>query len=90
MGGACRMYGVEERWCCRVVGGKREGRRPIGSPWHECVDDIKMDLKEAGWVDVDWIDLALDRGKHWAGLNTLMNLKSFIKCGGFLYHLRNC
>jgi hypothetical protein len=28
------------------------------------VDNIKMDLGEIGWGDMDWIDLAQDRG-HW-------------------------
>jgi hypothetical protein len=25
------------------------------------VDDIKMDLREIGWDEMDWIDLAEDR-----------------------------
>jgi hypothetical protein len=25
------------------------------------VDNIKMDLREIGWDDVDWVDLAQDR-----------------------------
>jgi hypothetical protein len=29
-----------------------------------CVDNIKMNLREKGWGDVDSIDLAQDRG-HW-------------------------
>jgi hypothetical protein len=31
------------------------------------VDNIKMDLGEVGWVDVDWIGLAKDRYR-WGGL----------------------
>ena len=37
-----------------------EGRRPLGKP--RCRGNyIKMDLQEAGWVGMDWIDLAEDR-----------------------------
>jgi hypothetical protein len=35
------------------------------------LDNIKMDLREAGWNDMDWIDLA----QEWRALvNTVMNL----------------
>jgi len=37
-----------------------EGRRPLGRP--RCRgNDIKMDVQEAGWGGMDWIDLAEDR-----------------------------
>jgi hypothetical protein len=32
-----------------------------GRPRHTWMDNIKMDLKEIGLGDVDWIDLAQDR-----------------------------
>jgi hypothetical protein len=39
------------------------------------VDNIKLDLGEMGWDDVDWVDLAQDRD-HWRALvNTVMNLR---------------
>jgi hypothetical protein len=41
--------------------GKPEGRRPLGRPRWRWLDDIRMDLVEVGWDDVDWIDLAQDR-----------------------------
>jgi hypothetical protein len=34
--------------------GKPEGKRPLG----RSVDNIKMDLREIGWGDIDWIDMA--------------------------------
>jgi hypothetical protein len=38
-------------------------------------DNIKMDLREIGFNDMDLIDLAQDRN-HWrALLNTVMNLR---------------
>jgi hypothetical protein len=38
--------------------GKLEGRLPLGIPRHRRVDNIRMDLGEVGWGDVDWIGLA--------------------------------
>jgi hypothetical protein len=34
-----------------------------------------MDVQEVGWGDVDWIDLAQDRGKWRAVVNAVMNLR---------------
>jgi hypothetical protein len=39
------------------------------------VDSIKIDLREIGWVDMDWIDLAQDRDQWRALVNTVMNLR---------------
>jgi hypothetical protein len=39
----------------RLLVGKPEGRRPLGRPRHRWVDNIRMDLVEVGWGDVDWI-----------------------------------
>jgi hypothetical protein len=38
-----------------------EGKRPLGRPRRRWVDNIRMDLGEVGWGDVDWIGLAKDR-----------------------------
>jgi hypothetical protein len=35
---------------------------------------MKMDLREIGLGDVDWIDLAQDRDRWRALVNTVMNL----------------
>jgi hypothetical protein len=34
-----------------------------------------MDLREIGFADVDWIDLAEDRDRWRALVNTVMNLR---------------
>jgi hypothetical protein len=39
------------------------------------VDNIKMDLREIGWDGMDWIDLAQDRDRWRALVNTVMNLR---------------
>jgi hypothetical protein len=33
------------------------GKRPLGRPRRRWVDNIRMDLGEVGWGDVDWIGL---------------------------------
>jgi hypothetical protein len=38
-------------------------------------DNIKMDLREIGFGDVDCIHWAQDRDKWWALVNTVMNLR---------------
>jgi hypothetical protein len=39
------------------------------------MDNIRMDLGEVGWGDVDWIDLAQD-GDHWRTfVNMVRNLR---------------
>jgi hypothetical protein len=37
------------------------------------VDNIKMDLTEIGWDDMDWIDLAYDRDQWRVLVNAVMN-----------------
>jgi hypothetical protein len=55
--------------------GKPEGRRPLGTPRRGRVDNIKMDLVEVGWGDVDWIGLAQDRDRWRVLVNSVLNLR---------------
>jgi hypothetical protein len=41
--------------------GHKERDRPLGRERCRWLDNIKMDLSEIMWCDVDWIDLAQDR-----------------------------
>jgi hypothetical protein len=45
----------EKRNAYRLLVGKPEGRRQLGRPRCRWVDNIRMDLGEVGWNDVDWI-----------------------------------
>jgi hypothetical protein len=65
----------EERNAYRILVGKPEGKRPLGRPRRRWVDNIRMDLREIGWDDVDWIDLAQDRDQWRALVSTVMNLR---------------
>jgi hypothetical protein len=74
MGRACSAYG-ERRGVYRVLVGKPEGKRPLGRPRHRWKDNIKMDLQEIGCGGMDWIELAQDRERWQALVNTAMNLR---------------
>jgi hypothetical protein len=54
----------EKRDTYRLLVGKPEGKKPLERPRRRWVDNIRMDLGEVGWGNVDWIDLAQDR-KRW-------------------------
>jgi hypothetical protein len=51
----------EKRNAYRLLVGKPEGKRPLGRPRRRWVDNIRLDIGEVGWGDVDWIGLAKDR-----------------------------
>ena len=55
--------------------GKPEEKRLLGGPRSRWENTIKMDLQEVGFWSMDWIDLALDRGKWQALVNAVMNLR---------------
>jgi hypothetical protein len=59
----------------RILVGKPEGKSSLGRPRRRWVDNVKMDLREIGWDRVAWIDLAQDRDRWKALVNTVMNLR---------------
>jgi hypothetical protein len=64
----------EMRNAYRLLVGKPEGKRPLGRPRCKWVDNIRMDLGEVGWSDVDWTGLAQDRNRRRALVNSVLNL----------------
>jgi len=64
----------EGRGVHRVLVGKPEGKRPLGSPRHRWEDIIKMDLQEVGGGG-DWKELAQDRDRWRPLVNTVMNFR---------------
>jgi hypothetical protein len=72
-GHVARMGEVRDAYSILV--GRPEGRRPLGRPKRRWEDNIKMDLREEVFVDVDWIHLAQDRDRWRALVNTMMNLR---------------
>jgi len=70
-----RVAGMGEgRGVRRVLVGKPEGKRPLGRPRRRWEDNIKMDLLEVGGGG-DWMQLAQDRERWRALVNTVMNLR---------------
>jgi hypothetical protein len=65
----------ERRGVYRVLGGRPEGKRLLGRPRHRWDYNIKMDLREVGWVGMDWIDLAQDRDRWRAPTKAVINLR---------------
>jgi hypothetical protein len=58
-----------------LVGKGKDRRRPLGRPRRRWLDNIRMDLVEVGWGDVDWIGLAQDRKRWRALLNSVLDLR---------------
>jgi hypothetical protein len=57
VGGACGTHGNGEK-IVKVLVGKPEGKRPLGRPRCIWEDGIRIDLKEIGWEDSEWVQLA--------------------------------
>jgi hypothetical protein len=76
MGGECS---TNEYWC-----ESQRGKRPLGRPKCRWVENIKMDLEEAGWFRADWIGLAQDRDQGCAVVNAVMNILVPYNAGEFL------
>ena len=63
MGGACGTYGGRD--VPKVLVGKPEGKRPLGTARRRWEDNIKMDLREVGgvgFVGTGWSWLRIGTG----------------------------
>jgi hypothetical protein len=65
----------EKRNAYRILMRKSEGKRPLRRPRPRWVGNIKMDLREIGWDDINWIDLDQNKGQWMALVNKVMNLR---------------
>jgi len=63
----------ERRGVYGVLVGKPGGKKLLGIPRPRWEDNIRIDLQEVGCGGVDWIELAQDRGRRRALVNTVMN-----------------
>jgi hypothetical protein len=66
---------MEKRNAYRLLVGNPERRRPPGRPRCRWLDNIRIDLGEVGCGDVDWIDVAQDRNRWRALVNSVLNLR---------------
>jgi hypothetical protein len=65
----------KKRNAYRLLVGKSEGTRPLGRPRRRWVDNIRMDLGDVEWGEVDWIGLAKDRNRWRVLVNSVLNLR---------------
>jgi hypothetical protein len=65
----------EKRNAYTLLVGMPGERRPLGRPRRRWLDNIRMDLVEVGWGDVDRIGLAQDRDTWRALVNSILNLR---------------
>jgi hypothetical protein len=66
---------MREKMCSyRVLVGKSERKRPLGSPRHKWEDNFKIDLREIGWgCRLD--SSGSHRDQRWALVDTVMKLR---------------
>jgi hypothetical protein len=65
----------EVRGAYNILVGRPKGRRQLGRPRRGWEDNIKMDLREIRFGDVDGINLARDKDTWRALVNTVMKLR---------------
>jgi hypothetical protein len=59
----------------KVLVGNPEGKRTLGRPRRRWEDNIKINLQEVGCGVMDWIELAWDRHRWQALVNTVVNFR---------------
>jgi hypothetical protein len=64
---------AEKRNTYRLLVEKPEGKWPLGRRRRRWEDNIRTDLLELGWGEVDWICLAHDRDRWRALVNSVLN-----------------
>jgi hypothetical protein len=64
----------EKKNAYRILVGMSEGKRLLRRRRRRWMDNIKIDLREIEWDGMDWIDLAQNRDRWRAPVNTVMNL----------------
>ena len=65
----------DKRGMYRILVWKPEGKRPLWRLRRRWEDNIKMDIQEVGCGVMDWIELAQDKGRWWALVIGVMNLR---------------
>jgi hypothetical protein len=68
----------------KILVGKPEGMISLGRIRRRWEDNIRMDLRETGWENVDWMHLSQVRNQWRALVNIVMNLRVLQKAENFL------
>ena len=69
---------------CRYFCGETREKRPLGRSRLRWDDNIKMDLQEMEFGDMDWIELTQNRGRWRAFVNAVMKIRVLQNAGNFL------
>jgi hypothetical protein len=56
----------------KILVRKPAGKRPLRRYRRRWEDNIRMDIREAEWIDVDWLHLAQERDQWRAVVNAVM------------------
>jgi hypothetical protein len=59
----------------KISVGKPDGKRPLGRRGRRQEDNIRMDVREACWVFVDWMHVLHVLDQWLALVNMVMNLR---------------
>jgi hypothetical protein len=65
----------EERGVHRVLVGKPEGKRPLGRPRRRWENNVRIDLQEVRGRGGDWMEMARNRDRWRALVNTVKKLR---------------
>jgi hypothetical protein len=82
MGRAYSMNGKKMN-TYRILVGKPEAKRPLGRPRRRWVGNIKMDLRDIRWDDMDLINLAQEHGNEPSGSIKCCEFLNSCTTGGF-------
>jgi hypothetical protein len=80
---------VADEWG-RIGTRQSEGKTLLGRPIRRRVDNIRMDLGEVGWDDVDWNGLAQDRNRWKVLVNSVLNFRVPQNAGKLWSGLTTC
>jgi hypothetical protein len=58
-----------------ILVGRPEEKRPLGKPGRRWEGNIRINVREIGWEDADWIHMAQDSDQWRALMNTIMKLR---------------
>jgi hypothetical protein len=74
----------EKSGAYRFLAATPEGKKSLGRPRRRWEDNTRMDLQEVLCGGMDWIDLVRDRGRWWALVGAVMDLRVPYNAENFL------
>jgi hypothetical protein len=69
--GLCVPHMGEMRSMYKILANKPEGKRSLRRPMSRHEDNIRMNLMEIGWKNMEWMHLAQYRDQWWTFANMI-------------------